>query len=220
MKRIGYKKPLLYLLGLTMLGLTVTLIQKTNLGMSSWDALNRNFYEGVPIEYKYLTPIFAFILISFAYLIEWKKPDWLFLFPLFVSFYIGFVIDLLLKVIPSVVDANLAINLLYLLFALTVCAVGLNLIIYCQFPLPALDAFCNALAKRLKLSFGKGKLIGEIIALGLTVIAGLAFHHQEQWFFIGPTTIIFAVTIGLFVDLFKKPIFAILEVKHDNRDLR
>lgn len=220
MKRLKLKKPLLYLLGLSLLGLTVTLIQKTNLGMSSWDALNRNFYEGIPIEYKYLTPIFALVLISFAYLIEWKRPDWLFLFPLVVSFYIGFVIDGLLIVIPSVTEAGLIINLLYLLAALVVCAIGLNLIIYCQYPLPALDAFCNALAKRLKVSFGKGKLIGELIALGLTVIAGLSFRHQEQWFYIGPTTIIFTVAIGFFIDLFKRPIHYLLEVKHDHRDLR
>ncbi|MGI6392565.1 MAG: DUF6198 family protein [Candidatus Izemoplasmatales bacterium] len=216
MKKSKIMKPLLYLFGLSLLGLTVTLIHKTNLGMSSWDALNRNFHEGVPIEYKYLTPIFALVLISLAYLIDWKRPDWLFLFPIGVSFYIGFVIDGLLLVIPSVTEAGLVINLLYLLLALIVCAVGLNLIIYCKYPLPALDAFCNALAKRFKVSFGTGKLIGEVLALFLTVIVGLAFHHQEQWFFIGPTTIIFTATIGFFIDLLKRPVNYLLEEKHDH----
>ncbi len=220
MNKISVKNTLIYLLGLSLLGLTVTLIQKTNLGMSSWDALNRNFYEGVPIEYKYLTPIFALVLITLAYLIEGKRVDWLFLFPLAVSFYIGFMIDVLLLVIPSVASLNIWFNLSYLLLSLTVCAIGLNLIIYCRYPLPALDAFCQALAKRLKISFGKGKLVGEIIALALTVIAGLGFKHQAQWFYIGPTTIIFTLAIGVFVDLFKRPITFILEGQRGYRDLR
>ncbi|HQN75071.1 MAG TPA: hypothetical protein PK160_03430, partial [Bacillota bacterium] len=75
------KRLLVYMLGLSILGFSVALFQKSNLGMGSWDALNRNFYEGIPIDYRYLTPIMAMLLISLAYLIEKKKPDLMMLFP-------------------------------------------------------------------------------------------------------------------------------------------
>ena len=210
------KRCLLYVVGLTLLGLCVTLMQKTHLGMSSWDALNRNFYEGIPLDYKYLTPMFALVMISLAYVIERRRPDRYMLVPLVISFYIGVVIDTLLLLIPSMVERSIYGNLVYLLLAIVVCAIGLNLIILSTYPLPALDAFCNALSHRLNLSFGKGKLIGEIIALCMTVGVGLMFHHQEHWFYIGPTTVIFAGLIGFFVDGFKKPLTYVFGARNDH----
>jgi len=220
MKPFTFRNSLLYLIGLTLLGVCVTFIQKTNLGMSSWDALNRNFYEGIPLDYKYLTPIFALVIITVAYIIQRKHFSVWMLFPIVISFYIGFVIDALLLVVPSVAELNLFWNLLYLLIAIVVCAIGLNLLLYTRYPLPALDEFCYGLSKVFKVSFGKAKIIGEIIALFLTVIAGLAFGFQSEWFFIGPTTVIFAFGIGFFVDLFKKPIHFLLEKANVNRNLR
>ena len=200
------RKPLTYLMGLSILGLAVTLMQKTNLGMNSWDALNRNFYYGIPIDYRYLTPIVALVLITFAYIIEKRKFDIKFFFPLVISFYIGLVIDLLLLVIPDVTQMSVVYNLFYVFLAIIFIAIGLNMIIICNYPLPALDQFCLAISKRYKITFGKGKLIGEVIALVGTLIVGLIFKHQEFYFYIGPTTIIGLVFIGFFVDLLAKPV--------------
>lgn len=206
MKRFTWKKNLFFLFGLTLLGVCVTLIQKTNLGMSAWDAFNRNLYEGIPMEYKFLNPLVAMILITVAYLLQKKRFSLWMLFPLVISFYVGLVIDVLLTVIPSVVELSIFFNLGYLFLAIIVCAIGLNFILYCNYPLPALDELCFAIAKKLHVSFGKGKLIGEVIAIVLTVIVGLLFSFQSEWFFIGPTTLIFGLLIGFAVDFFKKPI--------------
>jgi uncharacterized membrane protein YczE len=118
---------------------------------------------------------------------------------------------MLLLIIPSVENANLIWNLVYLLTAMIVCSIGLNFVVYCNYPLPALDELCYGIGVALKSTYGKGKLIGELLALFLAVIAGLIFSHYEQHFFIGVTTIIFALGIGKMIDLFKKPIFRILE---------
>lgn len=217
MKKI--KKPLVYILGLSVLGLSVSLFQNTNLGMGSWDALNRNFYEGIPLDYRYLTPIMAMILISLAYLIEKKKPNLMMFFPLVISFYIGLVIDLLLLVVPNVSELGLLYNFLYVFLALVFVAIGLNMIVLCNYPLPALDQFCLAIANRFHLSFGKGKLIGEAIALVGTVIAGLAFSHEEHYFYIGVTTFIALAFIGVFVDIFAKPVKRILGEIDVNRNI-
>ncbi len=189
-----------------MLGICVTFIQQTNLGMSAWDAFNRNLYEGIPLEYKYLNPIVAMVLITAAYILQKKKPSLWMLFPLVISFYVGLVIDFLLTIIPSAVEMSLLVNLGYLGIAIIICAVGLNFILYCNYPLPALDELCYAISVKLKTTFGKGKLVGEIIAIFLTIIVGLIFQFQAVFFFIGPTTIIFGLLIGFTVDLFKKPV--------------
>ncbi|MBU1145464.1 MAG: hypothetical protein KJ971_06395 [Firmicutes bacterium] len=204
MKKLTVKKTLLYLIGLTLLGVCVTLIQQTNLGMSTWDAFYRNLYVGIPLEYKYLNPIVSVFLITFAYLLQKRKASLWMLFPLVISFYVGVVIDTLLLVVPSVTEASVLWNLGYLAAALIVCAIGLNLILYCKYPLPALDELCLGISQRLHTTFGKGKLIGEGIALTLTIIVGILFSHYSVWFYIGPTTIIFALLIGYMVDLFHR----------------
>lgn len=214
------KRPLVYILGLSILGFSVALFQKSNLGMGSWDALNRNFYEGIPIDYRYLTPIMAMLLISLAYLIEKKKPNLMMLFPLVISFYIGLVIDLLLLVVPDVTQMHLLINIAYVFIALSFVAIGLNMIVLCNYPLPALDQFCLAISHKLKITFGKGKLIGEALALVAAIVVGLLFSHEESYFFIGPNTFIALVFIGLFVDFFQKPIKKILGDMNDYRNLR
>ncbi|MGD9761390.1 MAG: YitT family protein [Candidatus Izemoplasmatales bacterium] len=215
-----FKKPLIYMLGLSILGFSVTLFQKSNLGMGSWDALNRNFYEGIPLDYRYLTPIMAMILISLAYLIEKKKPNLMMLFPLVISFYIGLVIDVLLLVIPDVTQLSILYNITYVFLALILVAIALNMIVLCDYPLPALDQFCLAIARRFKITFGKGKLIGEALALVAAIIVGLAFSHEEQFFFLGPNTAIALVFIGIFVDFFAKPIKKILGDMNDYRNIR
>ena len=214
------KRPLIYVLGLSILGLSVALFQNTNLGMGSWDALNRNFYEGIPLDYRYITPAMALILISLAYLLEKKKPDLMMAFPLVISFYIGLVIDLLLLVIPSVAELNVIFNLFYVFLALSMVAIGLNIIILANYPLPALDQFCMAISKKFKISFGKGKFIGEALAFVAAIIVGLVFSHEEEFFFIGANTFIVLIFIGKFVDLFAKPVKKMIGEVNVNRNFR
>ncbi|MCK7488468.1 MAG: hypothetical protein MZU97_25480 [Bacillus subtilis] len=134
------------------------MIQQTNLGMASWDAFARNLYEGIPLDYKFLTPIIALVLIPIAYLIQKKKWSLWMLFPLGISFVIGTIIDFLLVVIPSVASLGLLWNLAYLALALLICAVGLNLIVWCRFPMPALDELCYGVRRLIQNQLWQGQV--------------------------------------------------------------
>lgn len=204
------KKPLIYLLSLMTLGMSIALIQNTNLGMAPWDALARNFFEGVPIEYKYLSPILSVFLIFMAYLINWKKPELKMVIPVLVSTVIGFSIDLALLFIPNVEELSIFINYLYLFSAMILISFSLNVIIYCGYILPALEQFILAISNRLKLSFGRAKLLGEALAFLLTIVFGFIFHHQSEYFYIGQTTIIVLLFIGWMVDKAQKPTYLLL----------
>lgn len=214
------KRVSIYLFGLTLLGVCVTLIQQTNLGMAPWDAMYRNLYVGIPLEYKYLNPIIALILIPIAYAIQKKKASLWMLFPFIISFYIGFVIDSLLLVIPSVANEHILLNIGYLIAAIIICAIGLNMVVYCAYPLPALDELCYGLGVVLKTTYGKGKLIGEVMAFLLAIGFGFLFSHQDVYFYIGPTTIIFAFLIGPMIDLLKRPITKGLIIYEHHRTIR
>lgn len=202
----------IYASGLALLGVCVTLMIKTNLGMSSWDAFYRNLNEGIPLEYKYLNPIIALLLLPIAYLLQKKKFTLWILFPLAVSSYVGVVIDFLKGVIPDVSELGIGWNLLYVGIAIPVCAVGLDMVTFCRFPLPALDELCFGIGVRMKSTYGRGKLVGEGIALVLTVLTGLLFHREADWFNIGPSTLVFAILIGPVIDWVKKPVYRVLEV--------
>jgi len=153
----------------------------------------------------------ALILLPIAYAIQKKKITLWILFPLFISFYVGWIVDLLLPIIPSVVEESLFVNAAYLTGSIVVCAIGLNMITYVKFPLPALDELCFAIGVLLHTTYGKGKLIGEGLALVLAILAGLIFRHQAQWFYIGAATVVFGIVIGPLIDLFKKPVHRVLE---------
>ena len=204
------KKVLLYFIAMVLLGTAVTLIQSTMMGMSAWDAFHRNFYEGIPMQYKYINSISAVLFVGLAYLIEWKKPKVIMLFPILISFFIGAVIDFELTFVPNVVDGAMYINIIYLLIATINIAVALNIIIYSGFPLPAIDQFCTSIAKRFHLSFGTGKFFGEIFAALGAVVAGELFGFRNEFYYLGVTTIYFILLLGFIIDLAKHPLYRIL----------
>jgi len=199
------KRLLIYAFALMLLGTSIALIQNTNLGMAPWDALARNFYEGIPIAYTYLSPILSVILITMAYVIRWQRPSFKMIIPVMVSTLIGFSIDLALLFVPSVASMSWFWNYLYLFSAMVLISFALNVIIYCGYVLPALEQFIQAIAFRLKITFGKAKLLGELFAFIMTIIFGLIFQHQSDYFFIGQTTIIILLLIGLSIDLLRRP---------------
>lgn len=194
-----------------LLSTSIALIQNTNLGMAPWDALARNFFEGIPISYTYLSPIMSVVLIFLAYLIRWKKPDKNMVVPVLISSLIGLFIDVALLFIPNVEDLNLVWNYFYLFFAMFLISLALNVIIYCGYTLPALEQFILAIAWRLKLSLGHAKLLGEVFAFVLAIIFGFVFNHQSVYFFFGQTTFIILISIGFFIDLMRKPTHTVLE---------
>jgi uncharacterized membrane protein YczE len=209
--RFTLKKVLVYLLGLSLLGVTVTLMQKSNLGMSSWDAFYRNLYDGIPLSYRYLNPIVAAVIAPLAYLLQKKKLTLWVLFPVAISYYIGAVIDGLLLVVPDVAAGPWWLNALYLALAIAVCAVGLNIVVWCGFPLPALDELCYAFGILLHSTYGRGKLVGEFLALTPAVVTGLLYGFWNVHFNIGIATVVFALAVGPSIDLIRKPVHGVLE---------
>lgn len=205
------KKPLIYLFALVMLSISIALIQNTRLGMGAWDALLRNFFVEFNIPYLVLTPIFATILVLLGHLIRWKKLEFKTAIPIAISTIIGLSIDISLLFVPSVINLSIYLNYLYLFLAMILISIAINVIIYCGYTLPALEQFITALSERLKISFGRAKLMGEAIAFTLTIMVGLLFHHQEQYFYIGQTTFIVLIFIGLFVDIMRRPTYKVLE---------
>jgi len=173
--------------------------------------LLKNFHEGLQINYWILSPVLSVILISLAYFINWQKPEIKMIIPIIVSTVIGLSIDITLLFIPNVSELSFVYNYLYVVLALILISLALNVIIYCGYVLPSLEQFILSISNRLKISFGKAKLLGEIFAFTMTLFFGIIFHHQSDLFFLGQTTLIVLLFIGPIIDLFKKPTILLLE---------
>jgi uncharacterized membrane protein YczE len=205
------KRYALYFLSIVLLSVGVALIYQTFFGAAAWDALHYNFYIGIPIQFKYLNPISSALLVSIAYLIEWKKPNLVMIIPVILSTVFGVFLDILVIYLPSVKEAFFMWDVLYLVLAITVISIGLNIIRYCDFGLPAIDQFCLAIARRFKLTFGQGKLIGEVIAMISAITVGLIFGTQGEFFYLGFTTVFFILFLGAIIDLFRNSVYRILK---------
>jgi len=213
LKSMTWKKAILSILAMVLLGTSVALIKSTNLGMSAWDAVAVNIIENTSLEFRHVNPIVALSLMTLAHIIVWKRPNLMFFFPLLVSFLIGAVIDVELLFMPSIANLGIIFNALYLLIASFLVGFGLNLMIYIDFPLPAIDQFCKAIATRFHLTFGQGKYAGEIFALFLAIILGLIYHTWSNYFYLGFTTIYYILALGKVVDLVRNPIYRLLGVQ-------
>ncbi len=205
------KRYLVYLIAISFLGLGVALIFQTNFGNAAWDAFHKNLHLGLGIDYKFLYPISSGIIVSIAYLIEWKRPNIAMVIPVLLSMVFGTFVDMYILFIPAVSDLSFLINLAYFMTALVVIVTALNLIRYCNFPLPAIDQLCLAIGNRFKLTFGLGKLLGELIAVVLSITSGFIFGYVDAYFNMGIATIFFIIFLGPLVDLLRDRILRIMK---------
>lgn len=201
---------------MVLLGIGVSLTVQFRLGMAAWDALNNNFVVGLKLNFKIVGAAVAIILSCIVYLLNKKKVDLVMLFPVAVSLTIGAVIDAFKLFIPKTETLADLYGLgyfwdgFYLIIATILIAIGLNLIIYTDFPLPALDQFCNTLSKKLHITFGQSKYLGEAIAVMASIIFGELLGNRSEIYFLGLTTLYFLLILGAVIDLFKFPLYRLL----------
>ena len=204
------KRYFLYLFSLFLLGGGVALISQTSFGLAAWDALHFNLSEGLNISLKILYPSISGLLVVIAYLIARKKPNLQMIIPVLISLIFVLFLDSLRAIFPDVSNSFLIYNIIYFAIGIVLIGIALNFIVFCDFPLPAIDQLSYSIANRLKLTFGQGKIIGESIAIILTIITGLTLGVTAKFLNLVISTIFFIVFLSNVIDMLKKPIFRLL----------
>jgi len=218
---MSWKRGLFSILAFVLLGTSVTLLLNTSMGMSAWDAVSVNIYENTNLYFMWVNPLISLFLMGFAHLIMWKKPSIMFFFPIIISWFIGAVIDFEVLFIPDMSSFNIIWNITYMIIASILVGIGLNILLYIDFPLPAIDRFCHSLATKLHLTFGQGKFLGEFFAMSLAIVLGLIYHSERENFYLGITTVYYVLFLGKIVDLIRNPLYRMLgiptiEIYQDN----
>jgi uncharacterized protein len=184
-----------FTIGLFILTMGVSLIIKSGLGASAWDALAVGQSRMFDITVGTAVFINGIVLIALNAIIMKKRPDVLATLTIFV---IGLLIDFWLLIILSDFAPVMMVNQ-FIALGIGILTVGLGVAIYLQakFPASPMDTLMVAIHTRFGLNLRNSRIISEGFALTL------AFLFKGD---IGIGTILVTVLLG-FVVQFMYPIF-------------
>jgi uncharacterized membrane protein YczE len=184
-----------YFTGLLILSFGVTLTIKSDLGAGPWDALNVGLSNTIGLTVGSWVIIVGLILIVVNAFLLQEKPD---VFAIFTIFIVGGLIDFwLLYILNQFEPTGLINKIIVLMLGLIFLALGIAVYLQAKYPLIPIDRFMLSIQHRLKVNLMVAKTIGELTAL----ILALLFKGP-----IGIGTIIIALSVGPFVQLFFPPL--------------
>ncbi|WLD93236.1 YitT family protein [Alkalihalobacillus sp. AL-G] len=180
-----------YVIGLALLGFGVSLTIKAEFGTGAWDALNVGLTKTIGLTVGSWVFIVGIVLIALNAILIKARPDFLAVITIFLT---GVFIDSwLLIVLEDFAADGFASQLITFIGGILSLSFGIALYIQAKFPLIPIDNLMISIQKRLGVSLGTAKTIGEISAL----IVAFLFSGP-----IGLGTLIITFTIGPLVQFF------------------
>ena len=204
------KRIALYLIGLFIIGLGVNVSLKSDLGVSTNNALPLVISKKLPFLSlgNWVTVVFcAFVLLQLILLL--KDFKWYYVFQVVASLFFGLFVDLgeiVLAFLPS--PELYILRILYSLIAVLLIALGIMIYLECEvMSLPA-EGVAVALSKKTKLSVPTCKLIFDVFSTLLAVIFSFIFFGTLVG--VREGTVMIAIGVGpvmkLLSKVLKKPI--------------
>lgn len=198
---------LLYVLGVFLVGLSVTILLRANLGSGSWDAVNANFNiltkDRVTVGTASMIVGFTFLLIILLYR---KKTSYLVsLIPILIT---GFVIDLWnLIILKNFIVTETYLKILLLMTSLVILPFALSIMMLSGFASMVFDETTLILMEVLKIkSFAKVRLLLEGFGVLIAIIFGLI--AGGQLYEVSYATIVISLLIGplinMWINIYKK----------------
>ncbi|AIO19147.1 hypothetical protein KQ51_01270 [Candidatus Izimaplasma bacterium HR1] len=201
LKELSISRIIKYVIGMVLIAFSVTLMLKSDIGNSSWDTLHYSMEHLFNISFGMATIIVAtFFMImviilnrDFKYLLMW--------IPVLI---VGPLIDLFIYLVDAKTVAEIfTVQILYFTLGITLLPLGGAFLLISNYPAGVFDEFNLAVVHKLKLkSLVPTRVIMELtavlIAFILGRIAGIGYGK------IGVGTLIFAITVGIFLKTYLK----------------
>lgn len=210
------KKFGLYVLGLFVLALGVSISVKSNLGVSPVSSLAYVLSLIFPLKMGYFTMgvFISFILVQF--LLLGKEFKILSSLQVLCSVLFGYFVNFSNALLSSIeVPPSLPVRLFLAVLSAAVCGLGIFLYVGARvMPLPA-EGLTEVISMKVKKSFSKVKVFFDLTMLVVSVLFSLFFLGNIRG--IGLGTLISALLIGKFVGVFsaflKEPLALFLKSK-------
>lgn len=206
----GWKRFVLYVVGLFFLALGVSLSIRANLGVSPVSSLPyaMSLTTGITIG---VTTIVAHVLYIMIQVLLTKKFEWKgALIQLMIAFLFGFFINTSLALVNWALPPaeTILLQALYLIVSLFLVAGGLFGYSNANFTLMPYDELTKVISSVFKMPFGKAKIIGDVI--NVIVAGAICLIFLRSFGSIGVGTIAASVSIGkildIFITYFQKPL--------------
>ena len=199
------KRYLVFLVGLFISSLGVSLITKANLGTSPISAIPYVLSLNFPLTLGQFTIAFSLLLILLQLLILRKnfKLEHLLQIPISVAF--GYFIDMTMGLLTFVAPQSYPAKVLYLLIGCVVLAFGVYLEVLGDVAMLPGESFVRAIVMTWKTDFGTTKVCFDV---SMTVIAVvLSFLLAGQLAGVREGTLIAALLVGFIARLFGRALY-------------
>ncbi len=155
-----------YISGLLLLTFAISLIVKSEIGASPWDAANVGLSLITPLTLGAWTILSgAILVIAVAALTKTK--------PVYLSILIGVLTGILIDFWSYILELiNFEANFFFGIAGIVIFAFGISLYTKTDYPPNPIDNFMMCLMKHYQISYGKAKLITDFIGLTVAIIVG------------------------------------------------
>lgn len=196
------KRYVLFLIGLFVNSLGVSLITKANLGTSPISSIPYVLSLNFPFTLGNFTIFFSILLIVLQLLILRKKfkPEHFLQIP--VSILFGYFIDLTMKLFFWVHPRAYLMNLLYLLIGCFILGFGVYLEVLADVVMLPGESFVRAIVLTWKTNFGTTKIIFDVSMSVIAAALSFLFAHELNG--VREGTIIAALLVGFIAKQFGK----------------
>ena len=196
------KRYLLFLVGLFINALGVSLVTKASLGTSPISSIPYVLSLNFPLTLGNFTILFSIFLILLQLLILRKKFKWENILQIPVSIAFGYFIDLTMYLFFWVNSQNYAVKILALLAGCIVLGFGVYMEVLADVVMLPGESFVRAIVQTWSTNFGTTKILFDS---SMTVVAGgLSFLFFGKLNGVREGTIIAALLVGFIARLFGK----------------
>lgn len=195
-RNLQIKNFIMFLLGLMLMGLGISIYLFTEVGVGSWDVLHGNLTDLFDDRYTFGTwvTIVGFITISVSQLFYRNLLAYI---SVITGLILGMVIDLWSSIWInsglSVQFGNPSIKWILFLIALIILGSGISLLVLSKLPPTPIDVLMISYMKRYNLNFNIAKFLTESTAFIAAVIVGLINDNPGRGIYYGTLLSVFAV---------------------------
>lgn len=179
------KRYSVFILGLLIITLGVSLMSKGNIGTGSWDAINFGLSKRFGRTPGFWIVVSSLVVLVLAAIIEKKGIK-------FTSFItatlLGVGINLWGTILNGVVINNMILKVSILLLGLLLVAIGLALYLITELPQNPIDYLMVVIKEKLRLTVGTAKLLVDITCIFIAIFIGgpIGIGTIIASFFLGP----------------------------------
>lgn len=211
--KLKIKKYIIFFLSVIIIGTAITLITNAGLGATAITSLPFVISEIWGISFGLMTALFNILWVLLQILIQREQFPKIQFMQFFVSFLLGFSVDISNVFLADIVPKSYFSQLLMLVIGCLIMGFGIFLQLIAKVVYNPAEGIVLAITKKTKYSFSRVKTVFDITLVILSILLGLIVTGRVTG--IREGTIISAFIIGPFTGIYQKT-FNYLRVNYNH----